>query len=252
MIRRFESSVGDSAPTGVTNTYLVGDPGVLVDPASDDIAEMVEGTNVDHAVVTHTHPDHVGGMVAVEEALDTTIWARYGRVERFERETGVEPDRTFESGDELGDSGVTVIDAPGHAPDHVVFRREATAVVGDIARAEGSVMVGTPDGDMRAYLTTLRRLRQVAVERAYPGHGPPIKDPTDRFEQLLAHRLMRERRIEAAVNDGAKRVKPILDSAYEKDLEGKEELASRTVRAHLEKLAVEGRVRWDGEVGLPP
>ncbi|MFB6267020.1 MAG: MBL fold metallo-hydrolase [Halodesulfurarchaeum sp.] len=251
MIRRVELPIADRVPSGGTNAYLLGEPTVLVDPASEAVLQRVDDARIDHVAVTHTHTDHVGGMETVAKSTGATIWARMGQADRFERETGVEPDRTFTEGDELGESGVRVIDAPGHAPDHVVFHRADALLVGDVARADGSVMVGTPDGDMRAYLITLRRLRQAEVTRAYPGHGPPIEDPESRFTELLAHRRRRERRIERAVNDGARTVESIIEAAYEKDLRGLEDLAERTVRAHLEKLAVEGRLRWDGTVAHP-
>jgi len=42
-----------------------------------------------------------------------------------------------------------------------------------------------------------------------------------------------------------------VDAAYEKDVSDVRDLARATVRAHLEKLAVEGHVRWDGERARP-
>ena len=62
----------------------------------------------------------------------------------------------------------------------------------------------------------------------------------------VAHRLDRERRVLEAVEAGNRTVTDLLDAAYEKDLAGVEDLAGATVRAHLEKLAAEGHVRWDG------
>ena len=41
---------------------------------------------------------------------------------------------------------------------------------------------------------------------------------------------------------GASDVDDVLDAAYEKDLTGVEDLARATVRAHLRKLADEGRI----------
>ncbi len=55
-----------------------------------------------------------------------------------------------------------------------------------------------------------------------------------------------------AVIDGAETIGELLDEAYEKDLAGVRDLARATVRAHLGKLAVEGRVAWDGERATPP
>ncbi|MFU8869246.1 MAG: hypothetical protein ACNA7R_15220, partial [Natronococcus sp.] len=124
-------------------------------------------------------------------------------------------------------------------------------VCGDCAVDEGSVVVGAPEGDVRAYLTTLRRLRAIDPPTLYPGHGPAIETPRETLERLIAHRLRRERRVLEAVDDGARSLAAILEGAYEKDLEGVRDLARATVRAHLEKLAVEGRLEWDGERATP-
>jgi hypothetical protein len=51
----------------------------------------------------------------------------------------------------------------------------------------------------------------------------------------------------SAIRDGARTLDDVLDAAYEKDLTGVRDLARSTVAAHLEKLAVEGKVELDGE-----
>ncbi|WP_265110343.1 MBL fold metallo-hydrolase [Halosolutus halophilus] len=247
------------APTGTTNAYLLGsDPAILVDPAArtDDLDRLVRDRAVEHVLVTHAHPDHVGGVDAYATETDATVWARDGRSDRFRNATGREPDRVFTPGTTItiGDERVTVRDAPGHAPDHVALEAgEAGPILcGDCAIREGSVVVGAPEGDMRAYLSTLRRLWAIDPPALHPGHGPAIDAPRETLERLLAHRSDRERRVLEAVDDGAKTLAEILDGAYEKDLTGVEDLARATVRAHLEKLAVEGRLAWDGERARVP
>ncbi|MFW6384916.1 MAG: MBL fold metallo-hydrolase, partial [Halodesulfurarchaeum sp.] len=83
-------------------------------------------------------------------------------------------------------------------------------------------------------------------------HGRSIRSPAERFTALIAHRLERERRVERAVIDGHRYPRDVVTVAYSKDLTGVEDLAERTVIAHLEKLAVENRIRWDGTVARPP
>jgi hypothetical protein len=70
-------------------------------------------------------------------------------------------------------------------------------------------------------------------------------------ERIVAHRLDRERRVREAVEAGAGTVEAVCDAAYGKDLTGVRDLAEATVCAHLEKLAVEGKIRWDGELAQP-
>lgn len=239
-------------PGGTTNTYLVSEPGVLVDPVAGVARLDVEPTEIGHIAVTHTHPDHVAGVATVVRETDATVWAFAPYRDRFVDETGIEPDRTFRAGESIGSTGVQVLGLPGHTPDHVGYTVGSSAVIGDLARADGSVMVGDSDGDMRAYYTSLRRLIHSGIETAYPGHGPPIEDPAGRLRELLAHRLERERKVFRAVDSGAETPSEIVAAAYEKDLTGVEDAAEETVRAHLSKLAVEGRVEWDGSVARIP
>lgn len=252
MPERYPVPVATRAPQDETNAYVIGDAErVLVDPAGHTADLDAAAESVDHVAVTHTHPDHVGAVEEYAERADATVWAHAAFAGRFERATGVSPDRGFRPGDELGASGVEVLDTPGHAPDHVAFLTEDEAVTGDLVFASGSVFVGTDDGDMRAYLASLRRVAARDFDRLFPGHGPVVEHPRERLHDLHAHRADRERRVRAAVEAGAKTVDEILDAAYDKDLTGVRNLAGQTVRAHLDKLAVEGRVAWDGARARP-
>ncbi|UPV99179.1 MBL fold metallo-hydrolase [Halorussus gelatinilyticus] len=236
------------APTGSTNAYLVGDEAaILVDPANrtDDLDAAVASVSVEHVLVTHAHPDHVGAVAHYADSCDATVWARAGREERFERATGIAPDRTFREGTVIEDA--TVVETPGHAPDHVALAADGAMLTGDLVVSAGSVVVGADEGDVRAYLTSLRRLYARNPDELYPGHGPVIEDPRAEIERLIRHRLDRERKILGAVRDGATALDEILDFAYDKDLSGVRDLARTTTAAHLEKLAVEGKVAWDDE-----
>jgi len=279
--RRIPVPAATRAPTGETSAYVIGsDDALLVDPATltDDLETAIVDADVGHLAVTHHHPDHVGAVADYARETGATVWTRRGRTDSFEAATGITPDRTFAEGTTIpagdavehgstnpdsqarqdavehgstssrpaADDGVTVLDLPGHAPEHVGFATDDGVVSGDVAVAEGSVVVGAPEGDMRAYLTSLRRLHARNPARLYPGHGPTITDARAACRRLLTHRHRREERVRAAVEAGAETPDDILDRAYEKDLTGVRDLALATVVAHLEKLAVEGAIRWDG------
>ncbi|MCG1002214.1 MULTISPECIES: MBL fold metallo-hydrolase [Halobacterium] len=253
MIARYAVPVQAPVPGGATNAYVLGEgEHLLVDPAGrtpglDDAAD-----GIDHVAVTHTHPDHVDAVADYAAEADATVWAYAPYAARFADATGTEPDRLFRPGDTLADTGVSVLATPGHAPDHVAFVTDGEAVTGDLVFDDGSVFVGTPDGDIRTYLSSLRRLLARDFDALHPGHGDPIENPDERVRETYFHRRDRERSVRAAVESGAETVDEILDAAYEKALGDARGLAARVVRAHLQKLAVEGHVAWDGDRARPP
>jgi len=253
-VERVPVEASTRAPTGDTACYVLGSSdAVLVDPPAADARLEAELDRVEHVTATHHHPDHVGAVAEYAEAAGATVWCRRGREDAFERATDTDPDRTFAEGTAIatGEGPVVVRDAPGHAPEHVAFEVPGALVSGDLAVAAGSVVVGAPEGDMRAYLASLRRVLGLAPDRLLPAHGPVVEDPRATCERLIDHRLDRERRVREAVAAGNRTVAAILDAAYDKDLSGVRDLAGATVRAHLDKLAVEGRVRWDGSRADP-
>lgn len=244
-IDRFSVSTPTRAPTGATNAYLVSE--LLIDPAARTDALDAAAERATHVAVTHTHPDHVGALAHYADSR--TVWTLSGHEERFEAATGVAPDESFSEGDRL--AGLTVLETPGHAPDHVAFSTGTAVLCGDLAMAEGSVFVGGAGADMAAYLDSLRRLRDLDPDTLYPGHGDPIEAPAERLDWLIDHRLERERRVLRAVEAGNHGIETIREAAYEKDLSGVADLAALTVEAHLEKLASEGEIEWDGERARP-
>ena len=83
---------------------------------------------------------------------------------------------------------------------------------------------------------------------ADPAHGDPIDAPTTLFRRYVAHRLLREAKVLAAVArqgpDGA-RDDELLPDAYDDVPPTIWPIALLSLRAHLAKLEAEGHVRID-------
>jgi hypothetical protein len=70
--------------------------------------------------------------------------------------------------------------------------------------------------------------------------------PQEVVSWYLAHRLQREREILAALGGGAATIEGIVAVVYDDVDRSLHPLATRSVLAHLEKLAKEGSVRIEG------
>ena len=212
-----------------TNTYVTRR--WVVDPGPDDARHLdavlraapdgIEGT-----VLTHGHHDHDEGAPALA--------ARAGGV----------PVVRPADGEEVGP--FTAIATPGHAEDHVCLLVGRICFTGDTVLGEGSVFVGSGGASMSAYMRSLERLRELDLEVICPGHGPFVWDPRAKVEEYVAHRLERERKVLAALEEGLRERDDILDRAWDDvDLSAAPMLrfaAGATLEAHLEKLREEGRL----------
>jgi len=252
-ITRISIPTDTTATTGQTNAYLIeADESLLVDPAARhaDVDAAIESCRPTHITATHCHPDHIAGLTAYAFETDATVWSPVGYENRFAQSTGVYPARTFREGHTIGPA--TAIETPGHASDHTAFEVDLadgrTAIVsGDLVVDEGSIAIVGPDGDMAAYLDSLRRLKERDPDVLYPGHGPVIDEPRKAIDRLIEHRTQREQAILEAMANSAEDVDEIVDRSYDKDIADVYELARKTVIAHIEKLDAEGRIRWDCE-----
>jgi glyoxylase-like metal-dependent hydrolase (beta-lactamase superfamily II) len=244
-----------------TNTYVVGAPGsgqaVLVDPGPDDPAHLaaVEAALAARdarcvaVLVTHHHGDHAeaarpwgtrfGAPVA---AADAAVAGPGGRV--------------LAAGERLVLAGTAldVVGTPGHTPDHLAFRLESGAVlVGDHVLGRGTSVVTHPEGDVVAYLESLRRVHDLGPSALYCGHGPELtEDPGAVLDYYLAHRAFRESQLLAALVRGAGTVDALVADVYAGVPEALWPAAAQSTRATLVKLAAEGHVELDGDrVALP-
>jgi glyoxylase-like metal-dependent hydrolase (beta-lactamase superfamily II) len=229
-----------------TNTWIYGrDPAWLIDPGPalrphlDAISEELdERGGLGAVLLTHDHPDHAE---AVPEMIlrfsPVPLAAARGTVSTLLRD-----------GDHYGP--FTVLASPGHAPDHLTYLTDdGIAFTGDAVLGQGSVFVVGHLGD---YLAALERLRELRPSVIAPGHGPVVTDPEAKLAEYISHRLARETALVAALAQGKRTTRDLLDAAWP-DAPAELQLAAAvTLEAHLEKLAAEGRLPTGVERGFGP
>ncbi|MDQ4095726.1 MAG: MBL fold metallo-hydrolase [Actinomycetota bacterium] len=235
-----------------TNTYIVGaDPSLVIDPAVDDpeyLHEVLDAAaEVAAILVTHRHPDHVGGIRALAAQWDVEVEVRaWGDG----RAGGCEV-RPLLDGEvlEFGGGVLETVFAPGHAADHVCFwlAQENALFAGDNVLGEGTSVIAPPDGDMKAYLDTLRRLEVLGPRRIYPGHFRPLDDGVAVLRHYQQHRKEREVKILAALADGPATLEEVVTRAYDDTPVELHPAAQMSALAHLDALESEGRVGRAGE-----
>ncbi len=174
--------------------YLIGDPekreALIVDPAWDvasllDLAEE-DGYRVAGALVTHYHPDHVGGdlwgtqvqgLAKLLERAAVPIYVNKHEADGVKIVTGVSDSdlRKVDDGDtvKLGEQEIRFLHTPGHTPGSQCFLIDGRLVAGDTLFVQGCGRVDLPGGDSEAmYHTLTGKLAKLPPETVlYPGHN---------------------------------------------------------------------------------
>ena len=137
-----------------------------------------------------------------------------------------------------------MIHTPGHATNHLCYllEEERTLFTGDHVMQGSTVVINPPDGDMAAYLASLRALLELDLDWLAPGHGFLMAEPRAAMEAVVAHRLKREAKVVAALGahrpGGARR--SCCRVVYA-DVPAKlHPMALRSLLAHLLKLRDDG------------
>jgi glyoxylase-like metal-dependent hydrolase (beta-lactamase superfamily II) len=230
----------------------VGDPAHL-----DAIAAALAGASLQQVLITHRHVDHTVGIPALKQRWGQILILAGSSDEVLSAQSFTENDRSKSRSDPglsaggsprivAGAGFLTAVHTPGHSPDHYCFFDEAAGDVycGDLARANGTIVIpGSRGGNLRQYLDSLQRIRDLRPRRLLPGHGPIVTEPAALIDGYLAHRADREAQLVEALRHQALTPQEIVPRIYGRLTDTIEAAAAESVLAHLIKLEEDGIAR---------
>ncbi len=111
-------------------------------------------------------------------------------------------------------------------------------------------VISPPDGDMSAYLASLRLLLDRDDALYWPTHGPAILEPKRHVEAFIAHRQEREQQILDAIGKGVHRIEDMVPDMYKGTPEFLYPAAARSVFAAVQGLIDQGTLRCEGSPSL--
>ena len=186
-------AAGDMIATQMRNfAYLIGDrqtgDTVVVDPAyaAQDLVDALEsdGMHLSGVLVTHHHPDHVGGsMMGFElkglaellERVSVPVHVNEHEAEWVSQVTGIAPSEltSHRHGDRVsvGDIDIELLHTPGHTPGSQCFLLDGRLVAGDTLFLEGCGRTDFPGGNVDEMFRSLQALAQLPGDpTVFPGH----------------------------------------------------------------------------------
>ncbi|GJF10071.1 MBL fold hydrolase [Mycolicibacterium cyprinidarum] len=186
-------AAGDMIAAQMRNfAYLIGDrqtgDTVVVDPAyaARDLVDALEadGMHLSGVLVTHHHPDHVGGsMMGFElkglaellEQVSVPVHVNEHEADWVSRITGIAPSEltSHQHGDKVsvGDIDIELLHTPGHTPGSQCFLLDGRLVAGDTLFLEGCGRTDFPGGNVDEMFRSLQALAQLPGDpTVFPGH----------------------------------------------------------------------------------
>jgi glyoxylase-like metal-dependent hydrolase (beta-lactamase superfamily II) len=252
-----------------TNTYIVGaksvcviDPGPDSDAHFDALMAALEGREVTHIAVSHTHRDHsplarrlkerTGAIIVAEGPHRPSRPLFEGEVNPFAESSDTDfiPDIALADGQTVEGDGwrLTAVHTPGHTANHSAFALEDTGILfsADHVMAWATSIVAPPDGAMSDYMASLDRLLQRDDRLYLPGHGGEVTEPQGFVRALRTHRRMRERAVLERIKKGDRLISDMVKVIYATTDPRLYGAAALSVLAHIEDLLEKGLITTDG------
>jgi glyoxylase-like metal-dependent hydrolase (beta-lactamase superfamily II)/8-oxo-dGTP pyrophosphatase MutT (NUDIX family) len=234
---------------GAGNEWSVLDPGPAIEAHVEAILAAAPGP-IRRIFATHTHTDHSPATVMLQARTGAVVQGQAARHREWQ-DASFAPDVTLVGGERIAlgpDTTLAVIHTPGHASNHLCYllEEEKTLFTGDHVMQMSTVVINPPDGDMRAYLDSLRSLLALDLDWLAPGHGFLMAEPRRAMEKVIAHRLAREAKVLEAVRELAPATASrLLERVYADVPARLHTMAMRSLTAHLLKLRDDGVARED-------
>ena len=186
-------AAGDMFATQMRNfSYLIGDRQtgdcVVVDPAyaAGDLLDILEtdDMHLSGVLVTHHHPDHVGGsmmgfslqgLAELLERAPVPVHVNTHEALWVSRVTGISTSdlTAHENHDKvsIGEIEIELLHTPGHTPGSQCFLLDGRLVAGDTLFLEGCGRTDFPGGDSDEMYRSLQRLATLPGDpTVFPGH----------------------------------------------------------------------------------
>ncbi len=159
--------------------------------------------DIEFIVITHTHPDHVGGLKTMVEKTEAVVAAHeieipyITRKERYPGPPGPQRHEPVDVNHVLKDSdkfeGLLVIYTPGHTPGSIALLAEEKSVLiaGDSVQNEGGLqpMDDRYNINPEQHRESIKKLAQFEFEHLIPGHGRPVIGGASQKLKELARKL---------------------------------------------------------------
>ncbi|HET6149320.1 MAG TPA: MBL fold metallo-hydrolase [Polyangia bacterium] len=147
----------------------------IVDPAweVDRLLREVDarGLRVTHALITHTHEDHVEGVAELVRRTGAAVVVSPREAAAVAADAKSLIDALDRLDIAIGRCGVRALDTPGHTVGGTCYLADGFVITGDVLFVGGCGRTDFPGGDSAAMWRSLQRLMALPEEtRVYPGH----------------------------------------------------------------------------------